>query len=157
MKPVVQLWTLTKAGQRLLCKHTSSIDRCVTARLLSDRPPFTIEDSSVAVVFDQERRWVCVRVTDQFTAADAVDVIRSARADAKHQMWPMLVDARAAQNGLTEQDVDAMVVAVGQASRRQGTRGHVAIVAADDLLFSQLLRYETETARLGVRVIRVFR
>ncbi len=117
----------------------------------------TIDDVSVAVEFDRERQWVRVRVTDQFTASDAVGVIRTARADAEHQMWPMLVDATSARNALSDEDVDEMVAAVREAARRQGTRGHVALVADDDVLFSRLLRYEAQTALLGVRVIRVFR
>ena len=50
-----------------------------------------------------------------------------------------------------------MVDAVQNARVRQGMRGYVALVADDDLLFSQFLLYEVRVAQIGVRVIRVFR
>jgi hypothetical protein len=111
----------------------------------------------VGVRFDQNRKWVRVRFEGQFTGEDAIHVIRTARADATHQMWPMLVDATGATSALTDAAIDQMVEAVKAARATQGMRGHVALVADDDLLFSQFLIYEIRTSEIGVRVIRVFR
>jgi hypothetical protein len=42
-------------------------------------------------------------------------------------------------------------------AKAQGPRGHVAIVAPDDVLYARMLLYEAGCADAGVRVIRVFR
>ncbi|HZR25375.1 MAG TPA: hypothetical protein VFA59_17395 [Vicinamibacterales bacterium] len=112
--------------------------------------PFRIE-------FDDAREWVLITVTDSLTAGDAVGVIRTVRADATHQMWPMLVDARGVPNSLSLSDIDQMVEAVRAAARASGLRGHVALIADTDSLFDRLLVYEVRCAQIGVGVIRVFR
>lgn len=72
-------------------------------------------------------------------------------------MIPMLVDAREAYGGFSDADVERAVAAVDDAARRSGVRGHVALVALDDAVFTGMLHYETRCAEIGVRVIRVFR
>ncbi len=109
------------------------------------------------IAFDQQRQWVIVRVTGELALADMLGVLRTARANPEHQMWPMLVDARGARSAITEADVDAAVGMVAEVLRKEGLRGHVALVADNDVLFSRLLLYEARTAHIGVRVIRTFR
>ena len=53
------------------------------------------------------------------------------------------------------EDIEQAVAAVRQVAQ-QGDRGHVAVVADDDLLFRRMLLYETSCAAAGVRIIRVF-
>jgi hypothetical protein len=84
-------------------------------------------------------------------------LIRTERATVEYQMWPMLFDARSATTDATDADVGEAVRSVGEAAQRQGTRGHVAIVADDDVFYARMLLYETQCAAIGVRVIRVFR
>ncbi|HZR23913.1 MAG TPA: hypothetical protein VFA59_10025 [Vicinamibacterales bacterium] len=112
---------------------------------------------AVRIEYDAGRRWVLVHASDDLTLDEMLGVLRSARADAEHQMWPMLVDARATRTSLTEEDVLRAVEAVREALQTQGVRGHVAIVADDNVLFDRLLLYEARCAQIGVRVIRVFR
>jgi hypothetical protein len=110
-----------------------------------------------SVEFDRPRQWIYVHVTGSLSLADALDVIRTARADTEHQMWPMLVDACGIQNSITLDEVDRAVEAVGEAARTQGLRGYVALVADTDSLFDRFLVYEVRCAQIGVAVIRVFR
>ncbi len=105
---------------------------------------------------DEQRRWLRVRVTGCLTIAEIVGIIRSVRADPADRMWPLLVDARSATTDTTEADIERAIEAVKGAAA-QGPRGHVSIVADDDVLFARMLLYETMCAKAGVRVIRVFR
>ena len=106
---------------------------------------------------DEGRRWIQAQVSGSVTLPDVLEFIRSVRADIEYHSWPLLVDARGASTSMSEADIEAMVEAVRQAKEREGLRGHVALVADDDVLFSRLLLYETRSAEIGVRVIRVFR
>ena len=112
---------------------------------------------SVEVNYDAVKKWVTVRVGGVLGLDDVLRLIGSARAGVEHRMWPMLFDARAATTTTTEQDVEAAVQAVAEALRSQGLRGHVALVADDDVLYARMLLYETRCAAAGVRVIRAFR
>jgi hypothetical protein len=88
---------------------------------------------------------------------DVLRVIATARATIETRMAPMLFDAREASGSMSDADVSRAVAAVTDIVRRGGIRGHVAIVASDDGVYSGMLRYETACAAAGVRVIRVFR
>jgi hypothetical protein len=46
---------------------------------------------------------------------------------------------------------------VRDVTQRTGMRGHVAIAALDEEVFTGMLHYETRCAEIGVRGIRVFR
>ncbi len=98
-----------------------------------------------------------VRVTGVLGLDDVLRLIGSARADVEHRMWPMLFDARSATTTTTERDVEAAVVVVAEAVRSQGLRGHVALIADDDVLYARMLLYETRCAEAGVKVIRAFK
>ena len=72
-------------------------------------------------------------------------------------MWPMLVDAQMATTDMTEADVERAVEAIQRATRAEGPRAHVALVAHDDIVYARLLQYEMRCAEIGVRTVRVFR
>ena len=112
---------------------------------------------SLDVTRDTRRRWILVRGTGCVNLPEILTLIRTARANVEHQLWPMLVDARGATTTMTTQDVEAAVEAVRESLRMQGLRGHVGVVVDDDLFFERVLLYEARCADIGVRVIRVFR
>jgi hypothetical protein len=112
---------------------------------------------SVEVTYDDAKTWVMVRVTGVLGLDDVLRLIGSARADVEHRMWPMLFDARSATTTTTERDVEAAVGVVAEAVRSQGLRGHVALIADDDVLHARMLLYETRCAEAGVKVIRAFK
>jgi hypothetical protein len=113
---------------------------------------------SVVFSYDQSRKWVIARSTGELTIPDVLALIRTARADVEHRMWPMLFDAaRSATVRATEADLEQAVAAVAEAVQNQGPRGHVALVADDDTLYERMLLYETRCAEIGVAVIRAFR
>jgi hypothetical protein len=112
---------------------------------------------TIGVVRDEARSWIVVRATGSLTLREALSVIQTARNSIDHQTWPMLFDARSATTAMTEEDVEETVAAVRQALRERGPRGHVALVADDDVLYARMLLYETRCAEAGVRVIRAFR
>jgi hypothetical protein len=58
---------------------------------------------------------------------------------------------------MTENDVEQVISVVREAVSRDGPRGHVAIVADDDRVYTLMLLYETRCVDLGIRLIRVFR
>ena len=109
------------------------------------------------VSYDGSRKWVFVRATGVLELNDVLRLIGTARADIEHRMWPMLFDARSATTTVTHDDVEGAVEAVAGALRAQGERGHVALVADDDVLYDRMLLYETRCAEVGVKVIRAFR
>ena len=111
----------------------------------------------ITVRTDERRRWIIATVSDTLTLQDVLTVIRTARADIEHRMWPLLVDARTATTDMTEQQVDEAAAAVQRAVQTGGERGHVALATSDDRMYQRMLQYETRCAELGVRVIRVFR
>jgi hypothetical protein len=109
------------------------------------------------VAQDPRRNWLLVRFTGKLTIDEVIRLIRTVRAEPEYRLWPMLVDARHVSTDATEQDIERAVAAVQHAVLTEGTRGHVAIAASDDVLYARLLLYETRCAEIGVRVIRVFR
>lgn len=112
---------------------------------------------SVTVSYDETRRWVLVRVTGMLTIEEAVRVINTARADITYSMWPMLFDARSATTAMSEDDVEEAIEAVRRVTRTERSRGHVALVAEDEVFYDRMLYYEARCADLGVTVIRAFR
>jgi len=103
------------------------------------------------------RAWLIAKATGSLTLEEVLAFLQSARAGNDRRMMPLLFDARGATTDMSEADVDQAVVAVRRAAQQHGDRGHVAIVADDDLLFRRMLLYETSCAAAGVRIIRVFR
>lgn len=97
-----------------------------------------------------------MRVTGSLVLSEVLTLIKTARADVAHQMVPMLVDAREATTDMTDGDIDEAVAAVGHVLKTQGLRGHVALVADDEVLHARLLRYEHGCAAAGAKVIRTF-
>ncbi len=106
---------------------------------------------------DERRRWIRVEASGCLTLPEVLELMRTARADVEYQSWPMLFDARGCTTTATEADVETAVKTVGEAVRTKGSRGHVALVADDDVLFARMLLYEARCADIGVRVIRAFR
>jgi hypothetical protein len=76
---------------------------------------------------DHKRGWICVRVWGALDIGEVLKVLGTAC------------------EGRGSNDPDA------------GIRGHVAIVALDDAVYTAMLHYETRRTEIGVRVIRVFR
>lgn len=111
----------------------------------------------LAVERDDRRRWIVAHASGELTLADVLTLIQTARADVEHRMWPMLFDARGATTRATDQDIDRAVDAVRRVVETEGSRGHVAIVADDDVFFARVLLYEARCAEIGVRTIRAFR
>jgi hypothetical protein len=109
------------------------------------------------VVFDDARKWVVVRAAGTIGIGEVLQLIQTARADVEHRMWPMLFDARAATTTATVEDVERAVDVVRDAVAMHGPRGHVALVAPDEVFYERLLLYETRCAEAGVKVIRAFR
>jgi len=107
--------------------------------------------------FDDVSRRVLVRGSGVLRLDEIQALIRTVRADVDHRMWPMLVDAQGATTDMVDADIARLAAAVQKAVETQGPRGHVAIVADDDVLYERMLAYETKCAALGIRVIRVFR
>jgi hypothetical protein len=107
--------------------------------------------------FDERVRRVNVRGSGVIRLEDVLTLVGTARADAGHRMWSMLVDATGATTDMTDADVDRLVAAVHHTVHTHGERAHVAIVADDGELYGHMLAYEARCAALGVRVIRVFR
>jgi len=111
----------------------------------------------LSVTHDRKRGWIVVRVVGPFDIDAALQLIATARATIENRMVPMLFDAREPHGPLADDDVERAVAAVREITKRGGVRGHVAIAALDDDLFTAMLHYETRCAESGVRVIRVFR
>ncbi len=107
--------------------------------------------------FDERVRRVNVRGSGVIRLEDILTLVGTARADAGHRMWSMLVDAGGATTDLTDADVDRLVAAVHRTVHTHGERAHVAIVADEGPLYQHMLAYEARCAAMGVTVIRVFR
>jgi hypothetical protein len=101
--------------------------------------------------------WILVRISGPIDVDEMIATIRTTRAQIETRMVPMLVDAREAVGPMTAEAIERAVAAVHDAVRRGGLRGHVAIVADDDVVYAGMLQYETRCAEIGVQVIRVFR
>jgi hypothetical protein len=111
----------------------------------------------LSVTRDQRRGWIIVRASGALDINELLQVVATARATVEQRMIPLLFDARGAHGPLSDGDVERAVNAVGDAAKRDGVRGHVAIVAPDEAVYAGMLRYETRCAEIGVRVIRAFR
>jgi hypothetical protein len=111
----------------------------------------------ISVNIDERRNWLVARASGSLSIQETITFIRTARADIERRMCPLLFDARSCRTTMTEKDVEQAVAAVREVARRGQRRGHVAVVADDDVLYQRFLLYETECAEIGVRVIRVFR
>jgi hypothetical protein len=139
-----------------LAIRTSAFDP--TAGLaLAALSPYDAPCVSVAFRYDQSRKWVIVRASGVLGIDEVLRLIATARNDVAYRMWPMMFDARSATTTATEADIETAVQAVTEAMRSEGPRGHVALVADDDLLYERMLLYESRCADSGVRLIRAFR
>ena len=98
------------------------------------------------------------RVTGVLTIYEALEFLQRARADPAVETWPLIFDTRGATTSITPEEVDA-AVAVVDAIRHSSTicRGHVAIIADDDRLYTRMLLYETLLNEIGIRNVRAFR
>jgi len=112
---------------------------------------------TLSVSDDEDRRWIVVRGTGCITIEEMVNLIGTVRAQVAHRMTPMLFNAIGATTTATAADMQQAVDAVRRAKSQHGVRGHVALVADDDVFYERLLSYETECADMDVRVIRAFR
>jgi hypothetical protein len=101
------------------------------------------------------RGWLIATASGSLTLDDVLAFLKTARADNNRRMMPLLFDARGATTDMSEADIEQAVAAVRRVAQ-QGDRGHVAVVADDDVLFRRMLLYETSCAAAGVRSIRVF-
>jgi hypothetical protein len=120
-------------------------------RPVADRP------ETIALTRDERRRWLLARASGRLSIEQVTAFLRSARANMKDRLWPLLFDARACQTAMTQADVRTAVAIVQSVARRKQRRAHVALVADDDRLYRWFLSYETQCAEAGVSVIRVFR
>jgi hypothetical protein len=107
---------------------------------------------------DIPRRRLLARVTGVLTIAEALDFLRSARANPGFETWPLIVDARGATTTLTPDEVESAVDAVKEIRRTSVIPwGHVAIIADVDRMFERLCLYERRLFEIGIRIVRVFR
>jgi hypothetical protein len=113
--------------------------------------------ATINLVHDQRRRWLIATAAGELATDETLDFIRTARADADLQIWPLLFDATGATTTMTDADVDRAVAIVAAAVRSGQRRGHVAVVADDDALYGWMLRYEARCAEIGAPIIRIFR
>jgi hypothetical protein len=113
---------------------------------------------SIAVEYDRTRRWVIATASGPLTLSEILHFINTARAGEEFRWWPLVFDATAASaDNVTSAQVEQCVQAVQRAVDADGMRGHVALIASDNQLYSRMLEYEVGCARINVRVIRVFR
>src|SRR5919202_4032096 len=104
---------------------------------------------------DTPRRRLLARATGRLTLEEALTFIRTARASPDVETWPLLFDACGATTTITPDDVERLVGEIRNiVNHTVIPRGHVALVADDDVLFERLLLYETRTSEIGVRIIR---
>ena len=111
----------------------------------------------LSITRDAGQGWFRVIATGTLDMDDVLRVIGTVRATVETRMVPMVFDAREATGCISDAQVARAVAAVRDVVKRVGVRGHVAIVASDAALYDGMLRYETDCAAIGVRVIRVFR
>jgi hypothetical protein len=112
----------------------------------------------IALDRDNLRRQLMARATGVLTIYEALSFLQSARADPAVDTWPLIFDTRGATTSITVEEVEA-AVAVVAAIRHSSTisRGHVAIIADDDRLYTRMLLYETLLNEIGIRNVRAFR
>lgn len=103
------------------------------------------------------RRWLRVSARGTLALGELTEFLHTARAGEELRMWPMIVDANDATTDMGDDDADKAAALVAQVVTTTGPRAHVAIATTDDRLFRWMLRYETQCAQRGVRIIRVFR
>lgn len=112
----------------------------------------------IALERDQHRRRLVARVTGLLTIHETVVFLRTARADPAIETWPLIFDTRGATTDMTPEDVESAVATVDEIRRRSTIpRGHVAIIADDDLLYARMLLYETLLNEIGIGSVRAFR
>lgn len=110
----------------------------------------------ISLTRDPQRRRLTADADGVLSLADILHFLRTARADSDLRMWPLLVDARGCSTTMTAADVDAAVAIVRSAAEQGQRRGHVALVADDEVLYRWFVLYETKCADAGARIIRVF-
>ena len=98
------------------------------------------------------------RVTGVLSIHEALQFLRTATADAAIETWPLLFDTSGATTSITPEEIESAVAVVDEI-RRTSTipRGHVAIIADDNLLYARMLLYETLLNEIGIRTVRAFR
>jgi hypothetical protein len=107
---------------------------------------------------DIPRRRLLARVSGVLTIAEALECLRTARANPDIAAWPLIVDARGATSTLTPDEVESAVEVAKEIRRTNVIPGaHVALVADDDRLFECFRLYETRLFAIGIRAVRVFR
>ena len=112
----------------------------------------------IALERDQHRRRLMARVTGVLTIHEALVFLRKTLADPAIETWALIFDTRGATTDMTPTDVEAVVATVDEIRRRSTIpRGHVAIIADDDLLYARMLLYETCLTDIGIRSVRAFR
>ena len=98
------------------------------------------------------------RVTGVLTIHEALVFLRKTLADPAIETWGLIFDTRGATTDMTEDDVESAVATVDEIRQRSTIpRGHVAIVADDDLIYARMLLYETRLNDIGIRSVRAFR
>jgi hypothetical protein len=84
--------------------------------------------------------------------------LRKALADPAIKTWALIFDTRRSHHDMTPEDVEAAIATVAEIRGRSTIpRGHVAIIADDDLLYARMLLYETRVNDTGIRSLRAFR
>ena len=112
---------------------------------------------AITTTRDERRKWLLARAIGSLSLDEVRTFVRDTRANVELRMWPMLFDARSCATSMTDDDVEAAVAIVRDVVSRGEQRGHVALVADDDVLYRWFLLYEARCVEAGVRVIRVFR
>ena len=114
----------------------------------------------MAIVLERDirQRRLVAQVTGVLTLQDALHFLRTARADPQVETWPLIFDTRGATTSMTTVDVESAIAMVEEIRRTSRIpRGHVAIIADDDLMFERLLLYEARLIEIGICSVRVFR
>jgi hypothetical protein len=124
-----------------------------SALRLQDKTPLL----AINLRLDVQRKWLLARAYGLLSIEDTVTFIRTARVKVELRMWPLLFDARTCRTDTTDGDIEHAVEEVRESARRGQQRGHVALVADDELLYGRFLLYETACADIGVGVRRAFR
>src|SRR6266550_2646122 len=94
---------------------------------------------AIDLCLDVRRKWLFARAHGSLSIEETSTFIRTARAKIQRRMWPLLFDARACHAHVTDGDLEQAIEAVHESARRGQQRGHVALVADDDLLYRRFL------------------
>ena len=112
----------------------------------------------IALERDNRRRQLMARVTGVLTIYEALEFLQAARADPAVETWPLIFDTRGATTTITPEEVEAAVALLDELRHTSTiSRGHVAIIADDDRLYTRMLLYETLLNEVGIRSVRAFR